>query len=546
MPKVDKKASKVKAPAHKVEKEKKASPAKPVKKSKAISKPKQPEPSSDESSESDSDSDEKPKAAQVKASPAKPAPSSDSSDSDDSDDVIPAPPKVATSKPVNGKATATPKATSKSKSIPKKAPTPSSSSSESDSDDAAELAPSKPLASKSTNGKPTAPKAATSSSDSDSDDVPTPKKATATPGKGKAAKVAPVTQAAPEASLSSDSGSDGSSEDGKAGAKPATVKETDSSEDSSDDESDSDVEMADTLGVNGKRKATDNVPVPLKKLKLDNGETASAGESGSEESKTIFVGRLSWSVDNDRLAQEFASCGEVTGAEVQMDRNTGKSRGFGYVHFATTEAVEAALKMNGVEIDGRPVNIDRSVQRDKTQAREKRAQAFGDEASPPSSTLFVGNLSFSVTEDTVWGFFNEWGVKNVRLPTDRESGRPKGFGYVEFEDIEGAKKAYEAAAGAEIEGRAIRLDYSQPRDASGSGGGRGGGRGFGDRGGGRGGRGGFDRGRGRGGFGDRGGGRGGRGGFGDRGGRGGRGAPRGRGGPRTGGITAFEGRKTTF
>lgn len=259
---------------------------------------------------------------------------------------------------------------------------------------------------------------------------------------------------------------------------------------------------------------------------------------------SIFVGRLSWGVDNDRLAQEFASCGEVVSATVQMDRNTGKSRGFGYVHFASSEAVEAALKMNGVEIDGRPVNIDRSTQADKSQVREKRAQTFGDETSPPSATLFVGNLSFGVTEDTVWGFFNDYGVKSVRLPTDRETGRPKGFGYVEFEDVEGAKKAFAAGNGADIEGRAIRLDYSQPRDSNGGDrGGRGGGRGFG------GDRGGRGRGGGRGGFGgDRGGRGGGRGGFGDRGGRGGgRGAPRGgRGGARNGGIAAFEGKKITF
>lgn len=269
---------------------------------------------------------------------------------------------------------------------------------------------------------------------------------------------------------------------------------------------------------------------------------------------SIFVGRLSWSVDNDRLAQEFSGCGEVVSATVQMDRNTGKSRGFGYVHFATTEAVEKALQMNGQEIDGRAVNIDRSQALDKTQVREKRANAFGDETSSPSTTLFIGNLSFGVTEDTVWSFFNEWGVKSVRLPTDRETGRPKGFGYVEFEDLDGAKKAFEGAAGAEIEGRNIRVDYSQPRDSSGGGGrgGRGGGRG--GFGGDRGGRGGF--GGGRGGFG---GDRGGRGGFGgERGGRGGRGGGRGgrggdrggrggfRGGPRTGGITAFEGKKTTF
>jgi len=293
----------------------------------------------------------------------------------------------------------------------------------------------------------------------------------------------------------------------------------------------------------GKRKAIDDGPTPPKKVKLANDDAAPA----DAESKSIFVGRLSWSVDSDRLAQEFSSCGEVVSATVQMDRNTGKSRGFGYVHFATTEALEKALQLNGQEIDGRAVNIDRSQAQDKTQAREKRAHVFGDQTSSPSATLFVGNLSFGVTEDTVWSFFNEWGVKSVRLPTDRETGRPKGFGYVEFEDIEGAKKAFEGAAGAEIEGRNIRVDFSQPRDSSGSGGfggGRGGRGGFGND---RGGRGGF--GGGRGGFGDRGG----RGGRGSRGGRGGdRGGDRGgrgrggRGGARTGGIAAFEGKKTTF
>ena len=365
-----------------------------------------------------------------------------------------------------------------------------------------------------------------------------------------------VELAAPKKIVDSESDDSSQSEDDDK-AKPTKMVE-----DSSESDSDGDVKMADAVSaVNGceyhshsfydqiviclsanKRKATDDAQPQAKKAKL---------EDAPEESKTIFVGRLSWSVDNDRLAQEFAHCGEVESANVQMDRDSGRSRGFGYVRFTTSEAVEKALLMNGQEIDGRAVNIDRSTgTADKSQIRDKRAKAFGDQTSPPSSTLFVGNLSFDVSEDTVWSFFNDYGVKSVRLPTDRDTGRPKGFGYVEFEDVDGAKKAFEATNGADIEGRSIRLDYSQPRDSSGGGrgrgfgdrGGRGGSRGFGD----RGGRGGFGD-RGRGGFGDRG-----RGGFGDRG-RGGRGGDRGgrgRGAPRgaskNGGIAAFEGKKITF
>lgn len=345
-----------------------------------------------------------------------------------------------------------------------------------------------------------AKKADDSSSDSDSEDE-APKKAV------------PAKKADAKKAASSDESDSDSSED-EAPAKAKAV-ETSSSDGSS---SDDDVDMEDASkkpAASGKRKAGDDESQPAKKAKIAD-DSAAPSDSAAGPAKTIFVGRLSWNVDNDWLAQEFAECGEVVSARVQMDRNTGKSRGFAYVTFETEEAAEAALKLNGKEIDGRPVNIDKTIEKDPNTVREKRAKAFGDAPSAPSSVLFVGNLSFDATEDAVWETFSEYGeVKNVRLPTDRESGRPKGFGYVEFTDLDAAKKAFEGLTGAEIAGRAIRLDYSQPRDDSAGGrGGRGGGRGFG---GGRGG--GFGGGRGGGFGGGRGGGfDGGRGGFGGRGG----------------------------
>ena len=221
-----------------------------------------------------------------------------------------------------------------------------------------------------------------------------------------------------------------------------------------------------------------------------------AAAEGAEESTTCFIGQLSWNVDNDWLASEFADCGEVVSARVQTDRNTGKSRGFGFVEFATVEGANAAVAQNGTkEIDGRTLKIDKTQPKpaggQQHGSPDKRAKAFGDVQSPPSATLFVGNVSWNTSEDGLWGVFGDYGdVKSVRLPTDRDTGKPKGFGYVEFSDIEGAKKAFEALKGYDLDGRQLRLDFSTPKDNNGGGGGRGGGRG--GFGGGRGGRGGGD------------------------------------------------------
>lgn len=166
--------------------------------------------------------------------------------------------------------------------------------------------------------------------------------------------------------------------------------------------------------------------------------------------------------------------GEVVSARVQVDNSSGRSRGFGYVEFTDAATAKKAVEeMNGVEVDGRAVKVDLATQRTANPAA--RAKAFNDTPSEASATLFVGNLPFSANEDQIWTLFGEYGdVVSVRLPTDRETGAPKGFGYVEFGDVDTAKKAYEGAQGSAVDGRNLRLDYSQPRSNDG-GGGRGGG-----------------------------------------------------------------------
>lgn len=84
--------------------------------------------------------------------------------------------------------------------------------------------------------------------------------------------------------------------------------------------------------------------------------------------KKLFVGNLSYSVNDEQLADMFASFGEVASAAVIMDRQTGRSKGFGFVEFNDDSAADAAIEaMNGKEEGGRPLTVNEA--RPKTENR---------------------------------------------------------------------------------------------------------------------------------------------------------------------------------
>ena len=105
--------------------------------------------------------------------------------------------------------------------------------------------------------------------------------------------------------------------------------------------------------------------------------------------------------------------------------------------------------------------------------------------------IFVGNLPFSASEDEVRDLFEAYGaVDSVNLITDRETGRPRGFGFVEMPDSGEAKAAIEGLNGTNMGGRPLNINEARPRENRGGGGGGGGFRGGGgNRGGGGGNRG---------------------------------------------------------
>jgi RNA recognition motif-containing protein len=90
-------------------------------------------------------------------------------------------------------------------------------------------------------------------------------------------------------------------------------------------------------------------------------------------------------------------------------------------------------------------------------------------------SVYVGNLAYNVTQDELSAVFADYGtVKRVHLPTDRETGRPRGFGFVEMSSDAEEDAAIEELDGAEWMGRVLKVNKARPRTekAGGGGGGR--------------------------------------------------------------------------
>jgi translation initiation factor 4B len=108
------------------------------------------------------------------------------------------------------------------------------------------------------------------------------------------------------------------------------------------------------------------------------------------------------------------------------------------------------------------INSSSSWQDRGFSVREAAPQTLPDK---PPFTAHLGNLAYDVTNDAVADFLTGCGVVNVRLIEDRELQRPKGFGYVEFETLDGLKQAL-ALDGESFGGRMIKIKVADPREST--------------------------------------------------------------------------------
>jgi nucleolin len=268
--------------------------------------------------------------------------------------------------------------------------------------------------------------------------------------------------------------SDSSSEDEKPQAKKEVKKapapQISDEEESSDDEP--------KLGT--KRKASSSSEDSVEKKPKIAPQTAARQQTpktpqaaprpqASEgDVSEVFVGGLSWTATEDDVYTLFSTYGTVENVKLLYNEQ-GQSRGSGFVRFSSPAEATAALGANGVDHMGRSVRVN--------MAGDKPPPRTPGEAAGP--TIFVKNLSYTVTEEAIQGFFSGCGgLKQVRISKDFD-GNSKGFAHVEFTTQKSAEAAVQLN-GQKLEGRPVTIDFAKAR-TEGSTPGRGGAQSFGQR-----------------------------------------------------------------
>ena len=213
------------------------------------------------------------------------------------------------------------------------------------------------------------------------------------------------------------------------------------------------------------------------------------------QSLTFLLNALHSSItatDENKLRDTFGGFGNVTDIFLPVHRDSGRPRGFGYVSFETRAAAEEAIsKMDQTELDSRTIRVNESRPKGEDgDFRSPGGRGAGGRgaggrggfnsggARSENVKLYVGNLSFDTTEETLRSAFEKYGsISDCFLPTDRESGMSRGFAFVTMQSKD-AENALAEMNGAELDGRALKINEAQAKGGPRGGGGRGrGGRG---------------------------------------------------------------------
>lgn len=169
---------------------------------------------------------------------------------------------------------------------------------------------------------------------------------------------------------------------------------------------------------------------------------------------TVYAGKLSWGTTDETLLAHFAEFNAVS-AKVEFTtrlyNGAPRSKGWGLVQFSTVEDANDAIdNLNDTELDGRGILV-----------RMDRGPTEPETKSEPSAVLFVGNLSWDTTAETLGKTFADTGAVESAEIMQTSGGRSKGWGIVTMASVEEAEAAIESINGMTLDDREISVEFKR-------------------------------------------------------------------------------------
>ncbi|CAF4440577.1 unnamed protein product, partial [Rotaria magnacalcarata] len=195
--------------------------------------------------------------------------------------------------------------------------------------------------------------------------------------------------------------------------------------------------------------------------------------------RTVFCMQLAAQIRPRDLEEFFARVGKVRDVRLITDPRTRRSKGVAYVELRDLACVQAALALSGEKVLGIPIIVKPSNAEKNRLAAQVAAAAAAQNSvmtngiAALSGTvipthgpmkLYVGSLHFNITEDMLRGIFEPFGrIDNITLMKDPDTGRSRGYGFIQFAHAEDAKRAMENLNGFELAGRPMKVGHVTER-----------------------------------------------------------------------------------
>ncbi|XP_067127062.1 polyadenylate-binding protein 4-like [Centruroides vittatus] len=169
-----------------------------------------------------------------------------------------------------------------------------------------------------------------------------------------------------------------------------------------------------------------------------------------------FIKNLDKSIDNEAMYNTFSAFGNILSSKVVTDEE-GNSKGYGFVHFETEKAANNAIaKVNGMLLNGRKVYAGKFI------PRKERERMIGNKAKR-FTNVYIKNFGDELDDDKLREMFEKYGtIISAKVMVDK-NGKSKGFGFVNFQDSESAKRAVEELNAQELGGRQLYVGRAQKK-----------------------------------------------------------------------------------